>query len=56
MKNDTKYFRNKFKMDEIAAGTLWLLEDDFYARSVDEKYNYWYDEVENPVELQVKQD
>ena len=65
MKNALKYFRNKVNMgiEGIAVSTLWILEDK-YVRPIDKKHNllvyyksheYWYDEVENPVELLERQ-
>ena len=64
MNNTTKYFRNKLNMDllGIDSATLWKLEED-YVSPVDDKYKlkiyyksheHWYTEVENPVELQEK--
>ena len=58
MKTNPKYFRNKFDMDDIKTGTLWILNGK-YVQPVDEKYNlmvyyesheHWFSEVENPVE------
>ena len=59
MENSPKYFHNKFDMDDIKTGTLWILKGK-YIEPVDEKYKlvvsyntheHWFSEVENPIEI-----
>jgi len=65
MKTTPKYFRNKINMDleGIAIGTLWKLEgkcvmpvdEEIKLKVYYESHEHWYEEVENPVEIQEKQ-